>query len=50
MVATPVDFGTTRWSVQAAAPELGQNSEEILLELGMDWERIAKLKERAVIP
>lgn len=50
MVATPVDFGQTQWSVASAAPELGQHSEEILLELGKSWEEIAALKERGVIP
>ncbi len=50
MVATPVDFGRDRWSIEAPAPELGQHSEEILLELGLSWERIAALKERGVIP
>jgi crotonobetainyl-CoA:carnitine CoA-transferase CaiB-like acyl-CoA transferase len=32
------------------SPELGQNSEEILLELGIDWEEIGRLKSRGVIP
>ncbi len=50
MVSTPVDFGRSRWSVEGGAPELGQHSEEILLELGRDWEQIAALKERGVIP
>jgi crotonobetainyl-CoA:carnitine CoA-transferase CaiB-like acyl-CoA transferase len=33
-----------------AAPELGQHTEEILLELGFDWEAIGGLVERGVIP
>jgi crotonobetainyl-CoA:carnitine CoA-transferase CaiB-like acyl-CoA transferase len=50
MVATPADFCGTPWSAAAMSPELGQNSEEILLELGMDWEEIGRLKSRGVIP
>jgi crotonobetainyl-CoA:carnitine CoA-transferase CaiB-like acyl-CoA transferase len=50
MVSSPVDFSDTRWAVTAAVPELGQHTEEVLLELGYDWERIAALKEKRVIP
>jgi crotonobetainyl-CoA:carnitine CoA-transferase CaiB-like acyl-CoA transferase len=50
MVATPCDFGGTPWTPSAMAPELGQHSEEILLELGLDWEEIGRLKEARVIP
>jgi crotonobetainyl-CoA:carnitine CoA-transferase CaiB-like acyl-CoA transferase len=35
--------------VKAPAPELGQHTEEILLELGYSWENIGKLKEQKVI-
>jgi len=31
-------------------PELGQHTEEVLLELGYDWDRIVALKEAGVIP
>ncbi|MGH7898074.1 MAG: CoA transferase, partial [Candidatus Binatia bacterium] len=50
MVASPVDFSGTPWQVRAPIPELGQHTEEILLELGYDWERIAAFKEKKVIP
>jgi crotonobetainyl-CoA:carnitine CoA-transferase CaiB-like acyl-CoA transferase len=49
-VASPVDFGDTRWAPAGPSPECGQHTEEILLELGYDWEAIAGLKERGVIP
>jgi len=49
-VATPVDFSGTPNAFATTAPELGQNTEEILLEMGEDWEKIAALKERGVIP
>jgi len=49
-VAPPADFSGTPWSLRGPAPEFGQHTEEVLLELGYDWERIAALKERSVIP
>jgi formyl-CoA transferase len=49
-VATPVDFGDTRWAPGGPSPECGQHTEEILLELGFDWEAIGALKERGAIP
>ena len=50
MVSSPVDFSETPWAPRAATPELGQHTEEILLELGYDWDAIARLKEEKVIP
>ncbi len=49
-VATPATFYGTPVEPGAWAPELGQNTEEILLELGYDWDRIASLKEEGAIP
>jgi len=50
MVATPVDFSDTSWAPAGGSPECGQHTEEILLELGHDWEAIGALKEKGVIP
>ena len=50
MLASPADFSATRWQARAIAPELGQHTEEILLELGYDWEAIGTLNEKGAIP
>jgi len=49
-VASPVDFSRDAWAPAGPVPELGQHTEEILLELGYDWEAIGGLKERGAIP
>jgi crotonobetainyl-CoA:carnitine CoA-transferase CaiB-like acyl-CoA transferase len=43
LVAAPVQFDETPAELRTA-PEHGQHTEEILLEGGMDWERLAALK------
>ncbi len=50
MVATPVDFGTSQWFVREPPPELGQHTELVLMELGIDWDHIEALKSSGVIP
>ena len=50
MVATPADFYGTPGGPQGLPPELGQHTEEVLLELGYDWDRIVALKEGGAIP
>jgi crotonobetainyl-CoA:carnitine CoA-transferase CaiB-like acyl-CoA transferase len=50
MIASPVDFSSNRWEPRAPVPEHGQHTEEILMELGYDWEAIADLKQRGIIP
>lgn len=44
MLASPVDFGTTKWEPRSLAPENGQHTDEILTELGYDQERIAAMR------
>jgi crotonobetainyl-CoA:carnitine CoA-transferase CaiB-like acyl-CoA transferase len=49
-VASPVDFSVNAWHPRGPVPECGQHTEEVLLELGYDWEEIGALKERGTIP
>jgi crotonobetainyl-CoA:carnitine CoA-transferase CaiB-like acyl-CoA transferase len=44
IVAAPVQFNETP-PAPARAPEHGQHTEEILLELGVEWDDIAKAKD-----
>ncbi len=43
MVASPVDFSSTRWAPRAMAPELGADSDGVLEELGYPPAEIEKL-------
>jgi crotonobetainyl-CoA:carnitine CoA-transferase CaiB-like acyl-CoA transferase len=49
-VATPNDFSETPAAPRGLSPELGQHTEEVLLELGYDWDKIIALKEQGAIP
>ncbi|HEX77391.1 MAG TPA: CoA transferase [Dehalococcoidia bacterium] len=48
-VNSPIIFNETPITSRTPAPDLGQHSEEILLELGYSWEDISRFKERGVI-
>ena len=49
MIGMPVRLSETPGSVRTPAPEFGQHTEEILLDLGYEWETIADLRKREVI-
>jgi crotonobetainyl-CoA:carnitine CoA-transferase CaiB-like acyl-CoA transferase len=49
LVKTPIEFSTTPAEIRQGAPELGQHTEEVLLELGYGWEDIAKLRDRGAL-
>jgi crotonobetainyl-CoA:carnitine CoA-transferase CaiB-like acyl-CoA transferase len=50
LVNTPADFYGTPAGPRGLPPELGQHTEEVLLELGYDWDKIIALKEAGAIP
>jgi crotonobetainyl-CoA:carnitine CoA-transferase CaiB-like acyl-CoA transferase len=45
LVASPMRFDDVPTVPAGAAPELGQHTEEILLETGLDWDEIGQLRE-----
>jgi crotonobetainyl-CoA:carnitine CoA-transferase CaiB-like acyl-CoA transferase len=48
MVGPPVRLSETPGEIRRAAPEYGQHTEEILLELGYTWEEISRLNEEEI--
>jgi crotonobetainyl-CoA:carnitine CoA-transferase CaiB-like acyl-CoA transferase len=49
MVPTPIQFGETPTIIDRLAPELGQHTEEVLLEAGYSWEEIEALRREGAI-
>ncbi|MDP1794778.1 MAG: CoA transferase [Acidimicrobiales bacterium] len=49
-VATPVDFFGTPAGPRSPVPEFAQHTEEVLLELGYEWDQIIELKTSGAIP
>ncbi len=45
----PIKLSKTPGKIGGLSPELGQNTEEILLELGYTWEDISRLKQEKVL-
>ena len=50
LLNSPVRFTDTPATIQWAAPQLGEHTEEVLLEAGYSWEDIARFKEQKAIP
>jgi crotonobetainyl-CoA:carnitine CoA-transferase CaiB-like acyl-CoA transferase len=49
VVRSPVEFGATPATIRRTGPELGEHTEEVLLEHGYTWDEIAQLKEQGAI-
>jgi formyl-CoA transferase len=49
IVAAPMHFSGHTTAPAAAAPEHGQHTEEILLETGLDWDAISRLREAGAL-
>jgi crotonobetainyl-CoA:carnitine CoA-transferase CaiB-like acyl-CoA transferase len=49
IVAAPIQFDEQPMEVHGPAPEVGQHTEEILLELGYDWDDILRQKDSGAI-
>jgi crotonobetainyl-CoA:carnitine CoA-transferase CaiB-like acyl-CoA transferase len=46
LVRSPVEFTASPASIRRGAPELGEHTEEVLLEHGYTWDDIAALREQ----
>ena len=49
MLATPITFARTPVELRSIAPELGQHTEEVLLEFGYSWDEIDALRTEGAI-
>lgn len=48
-VGFPIGFSRAQPEIRGMAPELGQHTEEVLLEAGYSWEEISRLRENGAI-
>ena len=49
LVNTPVKFHQDPSSIRTVAPEIGQHTEDILLEMGYTWDDLSRLKDDHII-
>jgi len=49
LLSSPVKFSETPASIRTCGPQLGQHTEEILLEAGYAWDDLAEMKGQGVI-
>jgi crotonobetainyl-CoA:carnitine CoA-transferase CaiB-like acyl-CoA transferase len=49
VAANPVRFNEIAVAPRSSAPATGQHTEEVLLETGLDWDELVKLKESGAI-
>ena len=50
LLNSPVQFSDNPAKITHVAPQLGEHTEEVLLEHGYTWEDMEKLKEKGAIP
>jgi formyl-CoA transferase len=50
LLNSPVQFTGTPARIKHVAPQLGEHTEEVLLEYGYTWKDMEKFKEKGVIP
>jgi crotonobetainyl-CoA:carnitine CoA-transferase CaiB-like acyl-CoA transferase len=50
LLNSPMQFSETPAEITSVAPQLGANTEEVLIEAGYSWEELAELKDAKVIP
>jgi len=50
LLNSPVQFSETPAKIKCAAPQVGADTEEVLLKSGYGWEELSRLKEDGVIP
>lgn len=49
LIASPILFNGARPKIKSHAPELGQHTEEVLLDLGYAWDDIGLFKDNGII-
>jgi crotonobetainyl-CoA:carnitine CoA-transferase CaiB-like acyl-CoA transferase len=49
VIANPINLSKTPATIRKPAPELGQHTEEVLLEHGYTWEDITRFKGQGII-
>jgi crotonobetainyl-CoA:carnitine CoA-transferase CaiB-like acyl-CoA transferase len=50
LVNSPVQFSATPAKITGVAPQLGANTEDVLINLGYTWEDLEAMKQQKVIP
>ena len=48
-IGMPIRFSRTPAGPRSCAPELGQDTEVVLLEFGLDWDEISALRDKGII-
>jgi crotonobetainyl-CoA:carnitine CoA-transferase CaiB-like acyl-CoA transferase len=49
MIHSPVTFSETPGTIRTLAPELGQDTETVLMDYGYSWDDLSAMKEQGVI-